>query len=138
DRDMQADNQTDRMDWDYKTYKPHNFDVIWASPTCTEYSMAKTTGVRKIEEANKISQRTIDIIRYFDPKYWIIENPQTGRYAPRSKQSPYDGGLRTPILVSWPGRVATRSRTLITVSMACLTVKGQGSGTTSSAGTQDR
>ena len=38
---------------------------------------------------------------------WITD-PQTGRYAPRSKQSPYDGGLRTPILVSWPGRVAPR------------------------------
>ena len=41
--------------------------------------MAKMTGVRKIEKANRISQRTIDIIRYFDPQYWIIENPQTGK-----------------------------------------------------------
>ncbi len=41
--------------------------------------MAKTTDVTKIEEANRISQRTIDTIRYFDPKYWIIENPQTGK-----------------------------------------------------------
>ena len=79
DRDMPADIQTDIMDWDYKTYSPHYFDVIWASPPCTEYSMAKTTGVRKIEEANKISQRTIDIIQYLDPQYWIIENPQTGK-----------------------------------------------------------
>jgi uncharacterized sulfatase len=31
------------------------------------------------------------------------------RYAPRSKQSPYDGGLRTPILVRWPGTVAPRT-----------------------------
>ena len=41
--------------------------------------MAKTTGVKKIDEANKISQRTIYIIRYFGPKYWIIENPQNGK-----------------------------------------------------------
>lgn len=27
-------------------------------------------------------------------------------FAPKSKQSPYDGGLRTPILVRWPGKVA--------------------------------
>ena len=68
DRDMPADIQTDIIDWDYKTYSPHDFDVIWASPPCTEYSMAKTTGVKQIEEANKISQRTLDIIQYLDPQ----------------------------------------------------------------------
>ena len=79
DRDMPADIRLDIMDWDYTTYKPKDFDVIWASPPCTEYSMAKTTGVRKIDEANRISQRTIDIIRYFDPQYWIIEHHHTGK-----------------------------------------------------------
>ena len=67
------------MEWDYKTYKPKDFDVIWASPPCTEYSMANTTGINNIQEANNVSQRTIDIILYFDPQYWIIENPQTGK-----------------------------------------------------------
>ena len=28
------------------------------------------------------------------------------KYAAKSKQSPYDGGVRTPILVRWPGKVA--------------------------------
>ena len=79
DRDMPADIRSDIMDWDYTTYKPKDFGVIWSSPPCTEYSMAKTTGVKKIEDANRLSQRTIDIIRYFEPQYWIIENPQTGK-----------------------------------------------------------
>ncbi len=35
--------------------------------------------------------------------------PRRTRYAPRSKQSPYEGGLRTPILVRWPGKVAPRT-----------------------------
>ena len=74
DRDMPADIRSDIMGWDYNTYSPHDFDVVWASPPCTEYNMAKTTGVRKIEEANKISQRTIEIIRYFDPQYCLSKS----------------------------------------------------------------
>src|SRR5262249_49081595 len=38
-----------------------------------------------------------------------IQDPQADRYAPRSKQSPYDGGLRTPILIRSPDKVPPRS-----------------------------
>jgi len=34
-----------------------------------------------------------------------IQDPDVDRYAPRSKQSQYEGGLRTPIMVRWPGHV---------------------------------
>lgn len=78
DRDMPADIQMDIMDWDYKAYEPGTFDVIWASPPCTEYSIAKTVGTRKIEDANVVTMRTLEIINYLQPKYWIVENPQTG------------------------------------------------------------
>ena len=72
DRDMDADIKTDIMDWDYRTYEPGYFDVVWSSPPRTEYSRAKTVGVRKIEEANQVVQRTLDIIHYMRPHYWLV------------------------------------------------------------------
>jgi arylsulfatase A-like enzyme len=44
------------------------------------------------------------IVVYLHDNGWI-QNPDSPNYAPRSKQSPYDGGLRTPIIIRWPGRV---------------------------------
>jgi C-5 cytosine-specific DNA methylase len=78
DRDMEATHQCDIMDWDYKQYPPKHFDVIWASPPCTEYSRALTTRPRDIDYANTIVQKTLDILEYFEPRYWMIENPQSG------------------------------------------------------------
>ena len=92
DRDMNADIKTDIMDWDYKVYPPQYFDIIWASPPRTEYSRAKTIGVRKIAESNRIVKKVLEIINYFDPIYFLIENPQSGLLKTQSfmKDLPYD------------------------------------------------
>ena len=92
DRDMDADIRTDIMDWNYRSIPEGRFDIIWASPPCTEYSRAKTVGVRDIEGSNKVVQRTLDIIDYFDPKYFILENPQTGLLKDQEmmRQIPFD------------------------------------------------
>ena len=42
DMDMEATIKTDIMNWDYTIYPRKHFQVIWASPPCTEYSRAKT------------------------------------------------------------------------------------------------
>ncbi|MFM7979355.1 MAG: hypothetical protein ACKPKO_08580, partial [Candidatus Fonsibacter sp.] len=67
-------------------YKPKDFDVVWASLPCTEYSMAKTTSVWHIEEANRVSQRTIYIL--FDTLFHSIGSSSIHRQASsRSKSS---------------------------------------------------
>ena len=79
DRDLAANIQTDIMEWDYKAYPSGYFHFIWASPPCTEYSRAKTVGIRKLDDADTIVKKTWEIIDYFNPPLgYVLENPQTG------------------------------------------------------------
>lgn len=71
----------DILVWDYKQYPVGYFDAIWASPPCTEYSIVlngQPNRPRNIVLANKIVSRTLEIIEYFNPEQWFMENPQTG------------------------------------------------------------
>ena len=56
------------------------------------------------------------IVLYMTDNGWI-QNPDAPKFAPKSKLSPYDGGLRTPIMVRWPGRVAPRSSDELAMSI---------------------
>ena len=75
-----ATHTVDILEWDYKALYPVGyFELIHASPCCTHYSIARTSGgPRDIEGANKLVLKTIEIIQYFKPQRWIIENPATG------------------------------------------------------------
>ena len=75
-----ADINIDILQWNYKLFDVGHFDVIHASPPCFEYSIALTTRPRDIIKANKIVLKCLEIIEYLKPKYYIIENPQTGLF----------------------------------------------------------
>ena len=54
----------------------------------------------------KLAENTIVI--YVTDNGWI-QDPDKPQYAAKSKQSQYDGGLRTPIMVRWPSKIAPRT-----------------------------
>ena len=64
----------DIRSWDYTTFAGH-FDMVWASPVCTEYSHALTTRPRRLLA---LVLSALEIIAHFDPLMWIVENPATG------------------------------------------------------------
>jgi len=68
------------LEWDYKKYPSGHFDFIWASPPCTEYSIARShvKTPRDFDGADAIVRKTLEIIEFFSPPLWLLENPQTG------------------------------------------------------------
>ena len=63
-----AEVQVDILTWDYKhAYTRGYFDVIWASPDCTQYSIARTTSKTPgdLEGADRLVSKCREIIRLF-------------------------------------------------------------------------
>ena len=58
--------KTDFMNWAYKYYPNKYFEVICWSEDSTDYDVDDIYVV-------------MDILEYFEPKYWIITNPTCGK-----------------------------------------------------------
>ncbi len=54
-------------------------------------------------DQRKLTENTLVV--YLADNGWI-QNPDKPDFAARSKLSPYDGGVRTPIMLRWPGHIA--------------------------------
>ena len=84
-----ADINCDILEWDYKQFNRNHFNLIWASPPALNTVVLKLlVSVRLIMLI--VFLKTREIIDYFKPKYWIIENPQTGLL----KEQPFMSGLK--------------------------------------------
>ena len=90
--------QADIMTWDYKIYPVGYFKLITASPVCLWWSICRLSWIgRKLKaHGDKIItgeildkdielygvpmvDKVFEIINYFNPEFYIIENPQTGK-----------------------------------------------------------
>lgn len=66
----------------------------WFDETCGEL----------VDHLEEKGVRDNTLIVYVTDNGWI-QSPDKKGYAPRSKQTPYEGGIRTPIMFSWPGHL---------------------------------
>jgi uncharacterized sulfatase len=64
---------------------------------------------RLVELLEDRGLRDRTLIVYVTDNGWI-QDPEGPGFAPRSKQSPYEGGVRTPVIFSWPSRLRPADR----------------------------
>lgn len=81
------DYQVDVLQFDYSQV-PFKPDIIWFSPPCTAFSVCalwrhwkRTKNGRipqtaKAHECIRLAKKCLEIIDYYKPKYWFIENPR--------------------------------------------------------------
>ncbi len=82
-------------------------------------------------DREKLSENTLVV--YVTDNGWIqsVDNP---RFAPRSKLSPYDGGMRTPIMLRQPGTIQPRKSPALASSIDILPTVLAACGVTPPAG----
>ncbi len=72
--------------------------VEWFDRTCGEL----------LAYLDRHDLRKNTIVLYTTDNGWIQHPEKPNVFAPRSKLTPYEGGHRTPIMISWPGHVTPR------------------------------
>ena len=73
-------------------------NVEWFDRTCGDL----------LAHLEKIGQLDNTIILYTTDNGYIPDPDKKRGPAPRSKLTPYEGGVRTPIMIAWPGKISPR------------------------------
>jgi len=75
--------QVNVLVWNYSSFPVGYFDIIWASPPCNTFSRINRLKYSREQQDERINRlglpllrRTEEIIDYFQPRRWVIENPQ--------------------------------------------------------------
>ena len=87
-------------------------DKIESKSVAKYYAMCEwfdETCGQLIDHLKKQNLRDKTLIVYVCDNGWI-QNPEKRGYLPRSKQTPYEGGVRTPIFFSWPNKIPAGDR----------------------------
>ena len=86
----------DVHEWDYKAaFPPGHFDYVHLSPPCTEFSRALTTRPRRLEVGDALAEKALEIVEYFQPRWWTLENPATGELPKRPYMEAWKPYMRT-------------------------------------------
>lgn len=101
-----ADININIHEWDYKKdYEPDYFDIVWSSPCCVYWSGLRRCNIGRLvdgriltpeeieKDINNLGKPQVDksfeIINYFKPKAWFLENPLRGRMKEYITDKPY-------------------------------------------------
>ena len=74
-------NGIDILSWDYKKIKKENVKGILAAIPCTDYAVSGARWFKEkdingtTEKSQELVKKTKEIIDYFQPEFWVIENP---------------------------------------------------------------
>ena len=81
---FQATHTIDITEWDYRMYPSGTFDVVWVSLPGKTWDTEGVSRSRPViyghddraRKSNQVLERVFEVIRYYDPGHWFIQNPR--------------------------------------------------------------
>ena len=73
----------DILTWDYKSIPKNEVYGILAAVPCTDFSLSGAAwfkmkdGDGRTAKSIELVKKTLEIINYFSPKFWVVENPMS-------------------------------------------------------------